>query len=372
MVLTVGFDATSARQGAGIGRYTRQLLSALAERDDDIDFRLFSAGGLAFLHLNGRFRSRPLPISDRVLNLLWHRWRLPLPVQMATGRFDIFHSPDFTLPPVRGRPSVLTIHDLAFLRRPECAYPTLRAYLQTVVPRSVRRADHLIAVSENTKRDLIELLDVPDKKITAIPLGVAEPFRLMEQYEATPLLKGIGVEEPYILSVGTIEPRKNYPALLDAFALLRERGLRCPLIIAGRFGWMFEGVRQRLAGLPEGAVRIVEPDDAALAALYARSAAFVYPSLYEGFGVPVLEAMACGAPVITSRTSSLPEVAGDAAIVIDPENVEDIAAAIDRVLGSADVAERLRKAGPERAMRFRWERTAAETVAVYRSLALHA
>lgn len=378
MGLTVGFDATgAARQAAGIGRYTRQLLAALSARTDDIAYHVYYSGGGQLAGrlppLHPRFRVRALPVSDRITNLLWHRFRLPIPAQLITGSFDVFHSPDFTLPPTLGKPAILTIHDLAFLRLPECAYPTLRAYLERVVPRSVARADRIIAVSESTKRDLITLLNVPPEQVTVVLEGVGPQFRPVEPEIIEGALEALGIQGPYMLCVATLEPRKNYVRLLEAYACLRQRGVSLLLVIVGALGWLYEPMFNRLRqlGLEEHVV-FLQPDDASLAALYSGAEAFVYPSLYEGFGIPPLEALACGAAVACSNTSSLPEVVGDAALTFDPLDTEQIVEAVSKILSDDTLRVRLKAAAPVQAARFSWERAAEETIQVYREAAAHA
>src|SRR5437588_5522936 len=236
MGLTVAYDATAAvRQGAGIGRYTRELLAALARRRDDIRYKLISSsGGETEGHLprlDARFRHRALPVSDRVTNLIWQRWRVGVPVQAVIGQFDVFHSPDFTLPPTAGKPAVLTVHDLAFMRVPDAAYPSLRAYLETMVPRSARRADRIIAVSGRTSDDLQELLEIPAERITVVPEGVGGEFMpVADTPRARTDLELYGIRKPFILAVGTLEPRKNYVRLFHAYARLRDAGYEGHLV----------------------------------------------------------------------------------------------------------------------------------------------
>jgi glycosyltransferase involved in cell wall biosynthesis len=372
MPITVGFDATSAvRQAAGIGRYTRQLLGALAQLDDDTRYRLFYWGrGTAdgrMPTLNQRFRVRSLPLTDRVANAIWHRMQAPVPVQLLIGGFDLFHSPDFTLPPVLARPTVLTVHDLAFLRTPECAFPSLRAYLQEVVPRSIRRATRVVAVSDNTRKDCIELLGTPPDKVITILEGVGEEFHPpLDPVGDRLRLSAAGISQPYILSAATLEPRKNYVRLLEAYAILRGRGVTHRLVIVGRSGWMYEPIFEAVRRLKlADSVTFLQPEDYLLAALYGQAEVFVFPSLYEGFGIPPLEAMACGAPVACSSSSSLPEVVGDAAVLFDPLDVEAMAAAIMSVLYDRSLAQRLRLVGLQRAATFTWDRAARRTRDLY-------
>lgn len=368
---TIGFDATAAvRQAAGIGRYTRELLRALSCLNGPLEYRLFycAAGNLdgALPPLDDRFKVRALPLTDRLLNAVWYRLRIPVPVELAIGRFDLFHSPDFSLPPAMGRAAVLTIHDLAFRTVPACAYPTLRAYLEQVVPRSAARADRIIAVSESTRRDVIDHLGVPEERVTTIPHGLESGFRPQERGEAWEAVCGLGISEPFILSVGTLEPRKNYVRLLEAYSRLRREGERRRLVIAGARGWLYEPIFRRLRELRlEESVTFIRPRDRDLPALYSTCDAFVYPSVYEGFGMPALEALACGAVVTCSRTSSLPEVVGDAALTFDPGNVEEMADVLRRALVETPLRRDLRRLGLERAANFSWERTARATLQVY-------
>jgi glycosyltransferase involved in cell wall biosynthesis len=376
MRFTVLYDATAAaRQQAGIGRYARELLRALAAHEDNIQYRVFYNGsgvdGSALPDLTDRFRVRALPVSDRVTNAVWHRLRLPLPIQTLVGGISLVHSPDFTAPPALSRPSIITIHDLAFEREPECAVPSLRSYLQRVVPRAARRATRVVAVSENTKRDVMDLYGIPEEKISVIYEGVATSLRQRPgSYVAKTLVARLGIAEPFILAVGTIEPRKNYPRLLDAYAVLRQRGLGRRLVIAGSPGWMYQPVFDRIRdlGLTES-ITLLRPSDDDLACLYAAADAFVYPSLYEGFGIPALEALSAGVPSAVTARSALPEVVGDAALLFDPTDVDAMADSIEGLLEDRTLAARLREAGPKQAAKFSWSRAAEQTVDLYRSIA---
>lgn len=374
MSLRVGLDATSAaRQTAGIGRYTRELLGGLVRRHDDIRYRVFYCTGG---HLSGRlppldsrFTVRRLPLSDRVMNAVWHRARLPFPVQLITGAVDLFHSPDFTLPPTAGRPRIVTVHDLAFLTVPECAYPTLRAYLTRVVPHSAERADRVIAVSENTRQDVIRFFHIDPEKVTTILEGVDPAFSPGDRAIARIAVQHLGIHDPYILSVGTLEPRKNYERLLTAYGRLRDRGCSHKLVVAGARGWLYKPIFRHLEDLElEQHVIFLTPPDDMLPALYRAADAFVYPSLYEGFGLPALEALACGTPCACSATSSLPEVVGEAAVTFDPLESDQISLAIERLLEDAHLRDRLRIAGPAQAAAFSWDTAAAQTVDMYRTV----
>ncbi|HIP96991.1 MAG TPA: glycosyltransferase family 1 protein [Anaerolineae bacterium] len=382
--MRIGVDYTSAvRQGAGIGRLTRCIFHALAEIDHENEYRLFAATGrkrpFAFLPFHPstlpNFRLKTIPLSDRELNVVWHRLRLPLPVELITGPVDVFHSPDFTLPPVWRARAVLTVHDLSFLRVPECFTGALRRYLERVVPRSVRRADHVIADSHSTKRDLVELLGTPAGKVTVIHSGVEPRFRPITGRAALEAVRRrYDLPKRFVISVGTLQPRKNFATLITAFARLKSgteswkpgaRSLK--LVIAGGRGWLYEEIFASVQALGlQGDVLFpgfVADED--LPALYNLAEAFVLPSLYEGFGLPPLEAMACGTPVITSNVSSLPEVVGDAGLMVGPTDVEGLAAAIKRVLEDSDLRHEMAQRGLARAKEFTWERAARQLLGVY-------
>jgi len=382
--MRIGVDYTSAvRQGAGIGRLTRCIFQALAEIDHENEYRLFAAMGRGqpsnfptFQPSNlSNFRLKTIPLSDRELNVVWHRLRLPLPVELITGPVDVFHSPDFTLPPVWRARAVLTVHDLSFLRVPECFTGALRRYLERVVPRSVRRADHVIADSHSTKRDLVELLGTPAGKVTVIHSGVEPRFRpIVDRAALGPVRQRYDLPERFIISVGTLQPRKNFATLVEAFARLKsETGNWKPgarslkLVIAGGRGWLYEEIFARVEALGlQGDVLFpgfVADED--LPALYNLAEAFVLPSLYEGFGLPPLEAMACGTPVVTSNVSSLPEVVGDAGLMVEPADVESLAVAIERVLEDGGLRREMVQRGLARAKEFTWERAARRLLGVY-------
>ena len=382
--MRIGVDYTSAvLQGAGIGRLTRCIFQALAEIDHENEYRLFAAMGRGqpsnlptFQPSNlSTFHLKPIPLSDRELNIVWHRLRLPLPVELITGPVDVFHSPDFTLPPVWRARTVLTVHDLSFLRVPECFTGALRRYLEQVVPRSVRRADQVIADSESTKRDLVELLGTPAGKVTVIYSGVEPRFRpIADQSTLEAVRRRYNLPERFILSVGTLQPRKNFITLIEAFSRLKledggwrleDGGLK--LVIVGGRGWLYEEIFSRVEALGlQG--EVLFPGfvaDEHLPVLYNLAEVFALPSLYEGFGLPPLEAMACGTPVVTSNASSLPEVVGDAGLMVEPMDVEGLAAAIGCVLEDGDLRREMVQRGLARAREFTWGRAARQLLEVY-------
>jgi len=346
--------------------------------DADNEYRLLVAGRepVPPAHLpplDSRHRLVQTPISERNLVRLWHRLRIPLPVELALGRLDIFHSPDFVLPPVARAAKILTIHDLSFLRVPECADPRLRWYLGQVVPRSVRRADYLLADSESTRRDLIELLHVPPERVQVIYGGVDPAFAPVDDENALQAIRDKYARgRPFILAVGTLEPRKNYPTLIRAFARARAKShLPHVLVIVGKKGWVYDPIFAAVEelGLQDTVLFPGFVPDTELPALYSAAELLATPSFYEGFGLPPLEAMACGTPVVVADVSSLPEVVGDAGLRIDPHDPDALADAILRLVEDSALRESLRKAGFAQARKFTWDRAARELLAAYGRLA---
>jgi glycosyltransferase involved in cell wall biosynthesis len=390
--MRIGIDYTAAaRQGGGIGRYTRELVTALlrlvgqdAVRSDRSPlshrYTLFAAVGRlktrdwrleieSLQSLPSDFKFRAIPITDDWLHRLWQRLRLPIPVEAITGPLDIFYSPDFVLPPtLHATRTLLTVHDLSFLHFPDAFVPSLRRYLERVVPRSVARADRVLADSESTRNDLITHFGASSEKVQVLYSGVGARFRPDVEPEEKTRLKaryGLG-DQPYVLSVGTLQPRKNYVRLIRAFADLPLADLQ--LAIAGGRGWLYEDIFAE-AEKHGGRVRVLGfVDDADLPALFRNAVLFAFPSLYEGFGLPVLEAMACGVPVVCSNASSLPEVAGDAALMVDPLDTDGLAEAMVRTLEDADLRREMIDRGLTQTARFTWEGAARQLLDVFDAL----
>ncbi len=381
--MRIGIDYTSAaHQRAGIGRYTRGIVEALAALGAEHSYVLVVAGsggsGEGATARQGasiaadNFRIRRLPLSHRLWTVLWHRLRVPLPVDLFAGPVDVFHAPDYVLPPLRQGKKVVTIHDLSFLRYPEGAEPRLAAYLSRSVPHSVREADLVLGDSENTRQDIIELLGVHPDRVEVVYPGVGREFRIIEDRQALePVARAYGIHLPFILSVGTLEPRKNLGTLLDAYALLRRgSSLDHKLVIAGGKGWLYDGVFSHVEelALKNDVLFLDYVPEEHLPALYNLSDLLVFPSLYEGFGLPPLEAMACGTPVITSDGSSLPEVVGEAGLMVPARDCAALAAMMGRVLSDSELRGELVTRGLVRAAQFTWEAAGKRLLTIYRKL----
>jgi glycosyltransferase involved in cell wall biosynthesis len=370
----IGINALllSAQPGyrrSGINRYLEQLLAALPAVMGEDELVIYAGGGLSPLSpsLARGWRSAPLPFDVPALRVAWEH--LALPAATRRDRLDLFHGPVNVLPRGLPCPAVVTIHDLAFLRWPEHLPRRRYHYLAHEVRSAARRAARVLTVSQSTKTDVVSMLGVAPQRIAVTPLGVDERFQPVPPDRIAQWRHERGCHRPFILAVGTLEPRKNLPTLLRAFSRLVAE-VPHDLMLVGPEGWLTRELEATLARLQLGdRVRLTGyVADAELPLWYAAAAAFVFPSFYEGFGLPVLEAMACGAPVITSNVSALPEVAGDAALLVNPDDEAALAEAILRVVTDPGLAATFRERGLKRARHFTWQRTAIETVAAYREV----
>lgn len=383
MRLAIDYNA-AIRQSAGIGRYTRELVRAWLELHTDDQVVLFYAArdlapehpGLQALRAlaadDPRIRLAAIGLPERWLTIVWQRLRLPLPVERWTGPVDLVHAPDFVLPPVRRARTLLTVHDLTFRVHPETAHANLRRYLNRAVPRSLRRASHILADSWSTRRDLERLMGVAPERVTVLYPGISPRFRrVTDGHRLDALRQRLDLPPRFLLFVGTIEPRKNLQRLMHAFAAARATHPDLEdvlLLLGGRAGWLSEPILAQARATP--GVRLLGPlDDDDLPALYTLATATVYPSLYEGFGFPPLESLACGTPVLAANTSSLPEVVGAAGLLVDPHDTAALATGIAQVLRDAEIRERAQRLGPAQAARFSWTAAARQLDAVYRRVA---
>jgi glycosyltransferase involved in cell wall biosynthesis len=369
--MRIGLDARlNAYRRGGIAEYTRQLLTAMAPLAD----------GDEFLVLQHRNHECPLVVAPNVRRITTltpphHRLeQVALPVELLPLRLDILHCPDFVAPRRRPCPAVVTIHDLAFLRYAEILDDNARRYYSQVGA-SARRANAIIAVSEATRQDVSALLDLPPERIDLVYEAAAPVFQplALAENEQRELNQHRLVAGSFALFVSTLEPRKNLPTLLKALRACRDRQPATPyrLVIAGERGWRYDEIfaTVRDLRLADDLVFLGGVTQQDLVWLYNACRLYINPSLYEGFGLPVLEALACGAPTLIAATSSLPEVAGDAALQTPPTDVEAWADVIERLWHDEEQRCDLARRGPLQAAQFSWQRAARETLAIYRRVA---
>lgn len=365
----------AAHQSAGLSRYTDRLIDHLSQAQQ-LSLSLFynQHSDHQLPQKFGSLPQRTIPMGQLKWRLsalasqLLHYPRLSkviLPAQSAEKPL-LYHATEHLLPRL-DCPAVMTVHDLIFERIPQHHTLRNRLFLKLAMPTFVRAADALIAVSEHSKRDLIELYKTPAQKITVIHEGVDKHFQPADEAEIQRVKQRYSPTRPYLLMVGTLEPRKNHATAIRALARLASTWDH-QLVIAGGEGWLFEPIRALVneLAMQERVTFAGFVPDADLPALYSGAAAVLVPSLYEGFGFSVLEAMACGAPVITSSVSSLGEVAGDAALLLNrPEDHEDLAALVERIFTDAQLADSLVDRGLKQAAKFSWAETARKTAELY-------
>lgn len=376
----IGMDISriAAAARTGTEHYTYELLAALARVDAANRYTLYCNRPPAALPpLGPNMALRPIPLPR-----LWTHARLS--AELLAHPPDVLFVPAHVLPLATPRArrtrAVVTVHDLGYLRFPEAHTRGQRLALRLSTVWSARVAQRVIAVSHATRDDLVRRARVPADKISVVHHGVRMSAKRKAQSDRDLSIAVTAAPDtpnsrpPYFLYVGTIQPRKNLIRLIEAFAAfsLQPSALGVHLVIAGKRGWLAEGIERRAAELGvAGRVRFLGyvPDEE-LPALMAGALGFVFPSLYEGFGMPPLEAMACGTPVVVSSSSSLPEVVGDAGLVVSPDDPEDLAEALHRVLTDAELRERLHARGLQQARRFSWRDTAERTLAVYQEAAV--
>lgn len=343
------------------------LVDALLRIDRDNDYLVFYNDPC---HM-GRFpRARELVLAGKSPAARLVREHILLPQACARERVDLLHCPKSAIPFLSPCPVVVTLHDLIPLMHPETEKLAARLYWRLQIPIAARRSGYIITDSEHARHEIIENFRVPPEKIRAIMLGF-NPSMLEPRDPAAgaAIRERYGLPEGYILYVGTIQPRKNLDTLIEAFSSIRnEKGYPGKLVIVGRKGWLYDRLFARIAelGLRDEVIFTGFVPDEELPFIYDGARLFVYLSLFEGFGLPPLEAMACGVPVITSDTTSLPEVVGDAGITVPPTDLDRVREAICRVLGDDTLAASMVERGRARARRFSWAAAAGETLEIYR------
>lgn len=367
--MRIAIDAHSVGAGlAGNESYATNLIEALAEIDSVNSYTLYVTRNEAVDRFTNRWPNFTVRTTLPHTPLI--RIPITLSAELRKHPVDILHV-QFTAPPFSPCPVVVSIHDLSFEHLPETFNRRSRAQLRFTVRRSARRAARILALSEHARFDIIKTYGIAPELVTAVPLAAANHFRIVDDLtQLQRIRQTYGIERDYILSVGSIQPRKNLERLIAAYAHLqrtRVPGSVPQLVIVGKLAWRYgETLRaiEKLGSRNSVIVTGYVPEED-LPGLYSGALCFVYPSYFEGFGLPPLEAMKCGAPVIAGNRASLPEVVGDAALLVDPFNIDDIAAAIGTVIDNPNLRTKLRVNGLKRAQMFDWRLTATRTLEVY-------
>ncbi len=356
-------------RSAGISVYIANLLRSLSQQhapEDDLDYAVLMGEGRLPSDCEMRVIRAAWPTAHPAARIAWEQAILP-DVLRRLGA-DLLHAPAFVGPLMAPCPQVITLHDLSFLRHPAFFKRANRLYLRTMTPLACRRAAAVIAVSEFTAREAVALLGVAPERVYVITHGVDPRFRPLPPEEVARFRAEQGLPERFILHMGTLEPRKNLVRLTQAFAQGAPADVH--LVLAGGKGWLYEAIFAEVERLGvQDRVHFPGYVPAETQALWYNAAdLFAYVSIYEGFGLPVLEALACGTPTLTSATTSLPEAGGDAALTVPPDDVEAIAEGLARLLADDALRADLRERGLAHAARFSWETTAQRTAALYRQL----
>jgi glycosyltransferase involved in cell wall biosynthesis len=367
MRIALQVDQLFFQAPGGVGTYIRNLVPAMASRDPSLELSLFHARFASPEAPERWMRDHwveELPATIRTLYPRWNLFARPaLPASLRAA--DVLHATNHVaIPPAaEGQRLVVTVHDLAFEYFPGLFPRPWRLLYKAALRAAVRRADAILTPSRNTAEDVLSRTHVDPRKLHVVPLASSLPTGALDADEVLARLK---VPSPYVLFVGTLEPRKNLVRLVRAYRRVAADGFPHALVLAGPLGWHHESLMRELALRGPGEIVMTGSlSDDELDAVYRAAAVFVYPSLYEGFGLPVVEAMARGVPVVASSTSAVPEVAGDAAIGVNPRSVRDIARAIESLIADVDLADRSAARGRAQAERFSWDETARLTLEVY-------
>ena len=363
------FRMNEGYRSAGISRYTYHLLRELPRAASDFELDVYSTAAQASqLFSNITLRTTRLPVHKPLARILWEQtlfaWNL------FQKNYALLHSLAYVLPLLNATPSVVTVYDLSFIIYPEYFRPFQRLYLRLGTHTAIQRARRILTISESTKRDIVRLSQCDPAKIdVALPGVGSEFFQTLNATELEKFRRERGLPEHFILFLGTREPRKNIPSLLRAFALAKQK-IKLPhsLVLAGGRGWMDEPITRVIVenNLESDVLFPGFVAEAELPYWFQAAECFVYPSQYEGFGMPPLEALASGTPVITSNVSSLPEAVGDAALLVDPKSSMEIADALVRVWTDKTLRQEMKARGVRHARQFTWTRTAQNTAQSYR------
>jgi glycosyltransferase involved in cell wall biosynthesis len=370
MKIAIDIRFLNSNEKAGGYQHIYNLVSHLLSVDPHNRYRFLSA-------IKGFHGNQDIPdqfiyrFSDRLSNILIDR--LSVPIEFIMGKIDIFHGPYFFLPNCLLCKTILTIHDLMVFRHPEFLEPEGVTYYKKRIHSSIKRADAIISVSNFTKNEIVELFDIPENKVRVIYNGISSIFRpIKDRIRIEEVKSKYGIKgQRYLLFVGNIEPKKNIETLIHAHAeLCKSSGYKYPLLIVGNKTWYFKNVWEvvQRRHVERNIIFTGVINDEDLPFLYNGAEVFIFPSLFEGFGIPAIEAMACGTPVIASNRTSIPEIVADAALYVDPLNISEMVEAIDKVLSNSQLREQLIQKGLKRSQYFSWEKTARETLSLYREI----
>ena len=350
---------------AGIHHYIAGILQHMPPvNEPPLEYTVFTRHAPSWRRPDMHFVTSPWPTERRLVRILWEQ--LAWPLNAVRRELDLLHSMAFVTPLWQPCPAVVTVYDLSFLHYPEQYPPLQRLYLKTQTRRAAAHARRLIAISTSARDDIVRLFGVPAARIDVAPPGVDPAFQPYPEAEIAAFRRRHDLPERFILHVGTLQPRKNIPTLLEALARLRRPEV--PLILVGGKGWMYDQIFTRIEALGlEEEVRFAGyVADETLPLWYNAASLFVFPSLYEGFGMPVVEAMACGTPVVAADSSSIPEAAGDAALLFAPNDLEQLVSQMLAVLDNESQAATMRERGLAQAKRFSWARSGQITALSYR------
>lgn len=349
---------------AGIYQYIAQVLRHLPREEDGPVYTVYTRHQSNFLQQPGITAvSTSLPTEKRLYRIAWEQ--LIWPWQVRQHQIDLLHSMAFVTPFISNCPSVVTVYDLSFLQFPENFPTAQRLYLISQTRRSVRSARRIIAISESSRKDVHRIFDIPLNRIDVVRPGVDVIYRQIPEEEKIAFRAAKGINGRFVLHVGTLQPRKNIPLLIDAFAQLAQPGLH--LVLVGGKGWLFDTIFARVQAhhLTDRVHFTGYVPDAELPLWYNAADLFVLPSQYEGFGMPLVEAMACGTPVIAADNSSLPEAVGNAGLLFTPDNRAELTDRMANVLNDAALSDKMRHLGRRHACNFSWEQAGRETAVVY-------